>query len=103
MCAEAAWFNACVPFTARWRVYFENGMLVYDGSAVTGYGADGQVTVFDTADPVQIAGGVNLPANGWFFRELSHFLACAEQNIPSPRVSEAQVLSVLETLETIIA
>ena len=103
VCGEAAWFNACVPFTARWRVYFEQGMLVYDGSAVTGYGADGQVTVFDTTDPVQIAGGVNLPANGWFFRELSHFLACAEENIPSPLVGEGQVLSVLETLETIIA
>lgn len=24
--AEAAWFNACIPFTARWRVYFERGM-----------------------------------------------------------------------------
>ena len=101
VCGEAAWFNACVPFAARWRVYFENGMLVYDGSAVTGYGAGGQITVFDTADPVRIAGGVNLPANGWFYRELSHFLACAEKNIPSPVVSEGQVLSVLETLETI--
>ena len=28
--AEAAWFNACIPFTARWRVYFERGMVVCD-------------------------------------------------------------------------
>ena len=102
VCGEAAWFNACVPFTARWRVYFENGMLVNDGNAVTGYGADGEVTVFDIADPVRIASGVNLPANGWFFRELTHFLDCAERNVPSPLVSEDQVLSVLETVEAIV-
>ena len=98
---EAAWFNACVPFTARWRVYFERGMVICDGNAVTGYAADGEVTVFDTTDPVQIAGGVNLPANGWFFRELSHFLACAEKNEPSPLVPESQVLAVLSILEKI--
>jgi len=98
-CGEAAWFNACVPFTARWRVYFERGMLVCDGKTVTGYGADGQVTDFDTHDPVQIAGGVNLPANGWFYRELSHFLSCAENGIPSPLVPESQVLAVLSVLE----
>lgn len=100
-CGEAAWFNACVPFTARWRVYFERGMLIFDGSAVTGYGADGKITVFDTADPVRIPGGVNLPANGWFYRELGHFLACAEKNAPSPLVPENQILAVLSTLETL--
>ena len=99
VCGEAAWFNACVPFTARWRVYFERGMLIFDGSTVTGYRADGQTETFDTRDTVQIAGGVNLPSNGWFFRELSHFLSCAERNIPSPLVPEEQVLAVLSVLE----
>ena len=102
-CGEAAWYNACIPFTACWRMYFERGMLVYDGKTVTGYGADGQITAFDTQDPIQIAGGVNLPANGWFFRELSHFLTCAEKNEPSPLVPESQVLAVLSTLEMLPA
>ncbi len=96
---EAAWFNAGIPFTARWRVYFERGMLIYDGQQVTGYDADGNRMVFDTTDPVQIVSGVNLPANGWFYRELSHFLACAEKNEPSPLVPESQVLAVLSALE----
>ena len=100
-CGEAAWFNACVPFTARWRVYFERGMVIFDGRGVTGYAAGGETTVFDTADPVQIAGGVNLPANGWFFRELSHFLDCAGKNKPSPLIPESQVLAVLSVLEKI--
>ena len=102
-CGEAAWFNACVPFTARWRVYFERGMLIYDGRTVTGYEAGGQVTAFDTEDPVMIAGGANLPPNGWFFRELGHFLSCAERNEPSPAVPESQVLAVLEVLENMPA
>ncbi|MFR9223736.1 MAG: Gfo/Idh/MocA family protein [Flavonifractor plautii] len=29
--AEAGWLNASVPFTAVWRVYFENAMVIYDG------------------------------------------------------------------------
>ena len=101
-CGEAAWFNACVPFTARWRVYFERGMVVCDGSSVTGYGADGEIILFDTTDPDQIAAGdINLPANGWFFRELRHFLQCAERNEPSPLIPENQVLAVLSLLEKI--
>lgn len=103
VCGEAAWFNAAIPFAARWRVYFERGMLIYDGNTVTGYGADGAKTVYDTADPVQIASGINLPANGWFYRELSHFLACAEKNEPSPLVPESQVLAVLSVAEKLPA
>lgn len=103
VCGEAAWFNACIPFTARWRVYFERGMLIYDGNSVTVYEANGKVTVFDTTDPVQIESGINLPSNGWFFRELTHFLACAEKNTPSPLITEQQVLSVLSVLEQLPA
>lgn len=103
VCGEAAWFNACMPFTARWRVYFEKAMVVFDGSDVVAYEADGQVTRFDTSDPIQIAGGVNLPPNGWFYRELSHFLSCAEKNEPSPLVPKEQVLAVIAALEAMPA
>ena len=98
--AEAAWFSACIPFTARWRVYFERGLLVCDGG-LTGYGADGETTVFDVEDPVKVPCGANLPPSGWFLRELSHFVDCARQNRPSDRVPRRQVLSVLKTLERI--
>ena len=96
--AEAAWFNACIPFTARWRVYFERGMLVCDGG-LTGYGADGETTVFDVEDPVKVPCGVNLPPSGWFLREFSHFVERAAQGAPSERVPREQVLAVLEVLE----
>ena len=45
--------------------------------------------------------GANLPASGWFLRELSHFVERAKENRPSERVPREQVLSVLRTLEKI--
>ena len=101
VCAEAAWFNAAIPFTARWRVYFERGMLVCDHNGVTGYGADGEVIRFDIADPVQVDCGINLGRSGWFLRELSHLLACAEKGEASPLVPKQRVLDVIEILEKI--
>lgn len=103
VCAEAAWFNAAIPFTARWRVYFERGMLMGDASGVTGYAADGGVTAFDVEDPVKIPTGINLPPTGWFLRELTHVTRRAAENRPSELVPRAQVLAVLETLETVTA
>ncbi len=102
-CGEAAWYNACIPFTADWRVVFEHGALIYDGRSVIGYSADGTKQVYDTEDPMKVVCGVNLPPNGWFYRELGHFIECAEKNIPSPLVPGDQVLAVLEILETISA
>lgn len=101
VCAEAAWFNACIPFTARWRVYFERGALICDEHGVRGYTADGQVEPFDTEEPVKVDCGINLPPSGWFLRELTHLLDCAARNEPSPFVPKEQILSVLAVLERI--
>ena len=101
VCAEAAWFNAAIQFTARWRVYFERGMLVCDHNGVTGYDADGTVTKFDITDPVQVDCGINLGTSGWFYRELSHLLACAKKGEASPLVPKQRVLDVIEILEKV--
>lgn len=101
VCAEAAWFNAAIPFTARWRVYFERGMLVNDADGLRGYGADGEVTVFDTEEPEKIPTGINVPPTGMFLTELKHYVACAAENRPSDRVPREQVLAVLDVLEQV--
>lgn len=100
--AEGAWFNARIPFTARWRVYFERGMLILDGNGLKGYDEQGGVTTFDLTEKVRIPTGINLPPTGMFFSELSHFLERAEENRPSEKVPKEQVLAVLETLESVI-
>lgn len=101
VCAEAAWFNAAIPFTAHWRVAFERGVLVRDASGLNGYGADGETAAFDIEDRVMIPTGINVPPNGSFLRELTHFTRCARENAPSERVPRAQVLATLETLQAI--
>ena len=101
VCAEAAWFHAAIPFTARWRVYFEHGMLVCDASGVKGYAEDGKVTVFDVEDPIKVDCGINLGESGWFLRELTHILNCARHNEPSPLIPRERILDVVEILEGI--
>ena len=82
-------------------MYFEHGMLVCDGSDVTGYDADGAVTRFDVTDPVQVDCGINLGRSGWFLRELTHLLGCAAEGKPSPLVPKERILDVIELLEQV--
>ncbi len=101
--AEAAWFNADIPWTARWRVYFENGMLINDGNTLTAYQFGAEPKVFDTRDEVMVSTGINVPPCGWYYNELKHFLDCAREHRPSPRVTARQLLTVMEILEDISA
>lgn len=103
VCAEAAWFNADIPWTARWRVYFENGMLINDGASLTAYQFGKEPRVFDTADEITVSTGINVPPCGWYYNELTHFLDCARQGVPSPYVTGEQLLTVMELLEEISA
>ena len=75
--------------------------LIYDGSGVRGYGADGVMTEFDVTEPVQVDCGINLGKSGWFLRELSHLLAYAQKGEPSPLVSRQQVLDAIALLEQV--
>ena len=99
--AEAAWFNADIPWTARWRVYFERAMLVNDGKTLTAYQFDAPPKVFDTADEVTVSTGINVPPCGWYYNELKHFLSCMEARTPSPLVPREQLLTVMDILEDI--
>ncbi len=99
--AEAAWFDAPIPFTARWRVYFERGMLVCEGGSLTAYPAGGAPQPIDISDPVLVPTGINLPPTGWFLRELAHFTACAREGRPSELVPREQVLAVLAVLDSV--
>jgi predicted dehydrogenase len=99
--AEAAWFNADFPFTARWRVYFEKAVLVNEGGRLVAYQNDVPPFIFDTEDELKIPTGINLPPTGMFYRELSHFIDCIRHGVPSERVGRAQILTVVELLEAI--
>ena len=98
---EAAWFNADSPWTARWRVYFENALVINDGSTVTAYSFDAPPRVFDTKDEVEISTGINVPPCGWYYNELKHFAQCIRQGKPTPNVTREQLLTVMEILEEV--
>ena len=76
--------NASIPFTAVWRVYFENAMVIYDGNTVTAYPHGSEPVVFDTEEAVKIPTGINVPPTGWYYAELGHFLSCIREGKPSP-------------------
>jgi predicted dehydrogenase len=101
--AEAAWFNADFPFTARWRVYFENAVVVNEGTRVVAYQFDQPLRVFDTEEKIKIPTGINVPPTGMYLNELSHFIDCIKRGVPSEKVSREQILTVIEILEEITA
>lgn len=99
--AEAAWYPAHdFPFTATFRVAFEKAVVVNTGESMTVYPKDGEKIVLDIKDPVVVPSGINVPPSGWYYQELTHFLDCIEKDIPSPFVTERQVIDTLQTIES---
>ncbi len=99
--AEAAWFNADIPFTARWRVYFENAVVINDGSTLTAYQFDCGPIVFNTEEKIKIPTGINVPPTGVYLEELEHFIDCIRNNRSSELVKEDEIVAVIEILEQI--
>ena len=98
--AEAAWYNASYPFTARWRIYFEEGLLVNEEELIF-YPAEGEAVKFDTEAEPKIETGINLPPTAMFYSELSHFIDCAEKDIASDRITKEQLITTAGILEEI--
>ena len=95
--AEAAWFHADIPWTARWRVCFEDAVVICDEKGMIAYQMDRPPSVFDIKDTVEISDGIN----GWYYNELEHFARCIREGKETPLVSREQLLTVMETLEEI--
>ncbi len=98
--AEAAWYNADIPFTATWRVYFENAIVINDGKTVTAYQFDHEPRVFDTEEKLKIPTGINVPPTGMYYAELSDFLAQIRAGGKGCKRKD-EILAVLGILETI--
>lgn len=99
--AECAWFHADLPFTAKWRICFENAVLVYDGQSLIAYPYEEGEVVYCIEDEVKIPTGINVPPTGWYFNELSHFIECIRQGQGSDVVTERQLIETLEVVERV--
>lgn len=99
--AEAAWYNAKIPFTATWRVYFENAVVINDGTNVTAYPYEGESVPFNVEEKLLIPTGINLPPTGMFFEELGFFLNKIRKNPDASPYRKEEILAVLRILEDI--
>ncbi len=98
--AEAAWYNADIPFTAQWRVYFENAVVENNGETVVAYSFDNEPQTFDLTEKVVIPTGVNLPPTGMFYNELTDFFNQIN-NGAIGCVRKDEILAVIGLLEEI--
>ncbi len=98
--AEAAWYDAPMPFTTYARVCFERGLAVCQGDKVTVYENGMEPAVFE---PILAAGqletGTQVPKTDMYLKQLTHFLDCIRRNAPSDIVNREEVLLVLRLLE----
>jgi predicted dehydrogenase len=98
--AEAAWYNADIPFTAAWRVYFEKALVMYDGAKLTAYKDEGPPEEYDIEEKLKIPTGINLPPTGVFFEELGFFL---DRIRAGDKMSyrKDEIIALIEILESI--
>ncbi len=100
--AEAAWYNADIPFTATWRVYFEEAVVLFDGTTLTAYRFDHEPETFDIEEKRLIPTGINLPPTGMFYEELGSFLREIERDPHAAPAREEELLTVIGILEQVV-
>jgi predicted dehydrogenase len=99
--AEAAWYNAEIPFTARWRVYFEKALVQYDGVQLIAYKDEGPPEEFDIEEKIRIPTGINLPPTGIFYEELGFFLDRIRAGDAAPYRRD-EITALIDILENIM-
>jgi predicted dehydrogenase len=100
VCCEAAWYNAGIPFTASWRVYFEKAVLVCEGGKLTAFSFDEAPKEFDIEEKIKIPTGINLPPTGVFYEELKFFLDRISSGAKE-QYRKDEIISLIEILEHI--
>lgn len=101
VCAEASWYRGNYPWSAGYRVCFENGVLEARGGAVTLYREGKEPEILDTSEKRLIPTGINIPPTGVYLEELEHFLSCLQRDEDSPSIRAEEVTGVLSILEKI--
>lgn len=96
--AEASWFSGNYPWSAGYRVCFENAVIEARGGETTLYREGEKPKMLDTSERRLIPTGINVPPTGVYLEELEHFLNCIRRDSDSEIISQQQVLTVLELL-----
>ncbi len=96
--AEAGWLESSIPFTATWRVIFENAVAIYDGKEVVVYPKDQGPIHLDTHYDTVVSTGINVPATGWYYEELKTIFSKLSEK-SCTLIDEKEIIEELEILE----
>lgn len=102
VCAEASWYNAPVPFTQRYRLYFERAVVTLENGVISVFEAGNpEKQVLFTAEAANHATEINVSSSVPYQEEMAHFFQCIEENRESDIVSNEAVVATLETIEAL--
>lgn len=103
VCAEASWYNAPIPFTQQYRLYFEKAVVMLENGTITVYESNvPHKQVLFTAEATSNLTEINVTSAIPYQAELEHFFQCIEENRESDIVRTENVLAVLETIESLV-
>lgn len=103
-CAEASWYNAPLPFTMGFRVYFEQAVVCFDGDNLVAYeqgGGERRLIWHERRDALETS--INVSPTSAYLHEMEHFIDCVDRGVPSDVVIPEQVIWTIETLEELTA
>lgn len=103
VCAESSWYQAPIPFTQDYRIYFEKALLHYDGNKIILYHKDGEPEQIHLNSGLQkLQTSINVMPTNAYYHELVHYLDCISKNKPSDKITMTEVIAVLETIEEMV-
>lgn len=102
VCAEAAWYHADLPFTATYRAYFEQAVVISDEKGVTAYPFEQEPIHYDSSETALIPTGINLPPTGMFLEELGDFLSTIRTRPSGPSPRREEICTLIGILEQIV-
>lgn len=95
---ESAGYKAPMGFTARFRIQFENALIVYENNVCTIYEPDGKSTVVAVDSENGTTPG-NLPKSNAYANEIIYFAECVKAGVFPDKVKEEEVSAVIGILE----
>ena len=98
--AEAAWYNADIPFKAGFRVVFEDAVAECENDIFNIHTKDGRHFSCSPNSENASETGINVPKTDMYQTELSHFIDCIRKGSDSDVVKQEDIIVLHEILES---
>ena len=96
--AEAAWYDAPLPFSMSYRAVFEKGIIEYKNGILTLYHQSGETLVIDIHhEPINSQFNIN--EAGGYYNEIEYFLNCVKTNHSPEVITPQESVECLKLLE----